>query len=293
MLEILFHHCDFSNHLSFKGGTSLSKAYGIIERFSEDIDLILDWEVLGYSRNEPWENRSNSAQVKFNDEANGKTAIFLKKKLMPHLVNIAKAQGVEHYKFYIEESDFQTIRFVYPQLFTDEALVQEIRLEIGILAAWTPLTNREITPFVAEQFPQVFSKSKTVIRTVEAKRTFWEKATILHSEANRTETSIPQRYSRHYYDLYLLYNSAIKEEAFSDFELLEKVAKFKQKFYRSNRARYDEANKEGLKLLPPPNSMNNLIDDYASMQSMIYGREISFGEILKGLEQMLREIRAI
>lgn len=178
-------------------------------------------------------------------------------------------------------------------MFTDEALVQEIRLEIGSLAAWTPLTNRVITPFVAEQFPQVFGKSNTEIRTVKAKRTFWEKATILHREAHRNGTRIPQRYSRHYYDLYLLYNSHIKEEAFSDFELLEKVAAFKQKFYRSNRAHYDEANKECLKLLPPQNSMDDLIDDYNSMQSMIYGIEISFDEILEGLERMLEEISSI
>ncbi len=61
------------------------------------------------------------------------------------------------------------------------------------------------------------------------KRTFWEKATILHSEANRNAGMIPQRYSRHYYDLYMLYNSDIKNDAFDDFELLEKVATFKQK----------------------------------------------------------------
>jgi len=212
---------------------------------------------------------------------------------MPHLEAIIRIQGLKNCKLYIEESDFQTIRFVYPQLFTDEALVQEIRLEIGSLAAWTPLTERVITPFVAEQFPHRFNKATTVIRTVEAKRTFWEKATILHSEAYRTGTSIPQRYSRHYYDLYLLYNSYIKKEAFSDFELLKKVADFKQKFYRSNRSRCNEANKNGLKLLPPKNSVNDLIDDYKSMQSMIYGEKIEFDEILDGLEKMLKEISSM
>lgn len=185
MLEILFHHCDYSNQLSFKGGTSLSKGYGVIERFSEDIDLILDWRILGYKLNEPWESRSNSAQDRFNEEANDKTIAFLEEKLIPHLSRVVQEQGIEKYKFFIDESDRQTIRFVYPQIFADEALVQEIRLEIGSLAAWTPLTERSITPFVAEHFPQVFSKSKTIVRTVQAKRTFWEKATILHSEAHR------------------------------------------------------------------------------------------------------------
>jgi len=291
MLEILFHHCDYSDQLSFKGGTSLSKGYGIIERFSEDIDLILDWRILGYELNEPWESRSNSAQDRFNDKANEKTIVFLEEILMPHLVQVVQEQGIEKYKFYIDKSDRQTIRFVYPQIFVDEALVQEIRLEIGSLAAWTPLTERSITPFVAEQFPQVFSKSNTVVRTVQAKRTFWEKATILHSEAHRIGSKIPQRYSRHYYDLYLLYNSQIKEEAFKDFDLLVKVAAFKQKFYRSNRAKYDEANKEGLKLLPPQESMDDLLQDYESMQSMIFGTVIPFEDIVQGLEKMLEEIK--
>lgn len=212
---------------------------------------------------------------------------------MPHLERLLQTQGIKNCQFYIDESDIQTIRFVYPQLFTDKTLVQEIRLEIGSLAAWTPLTKRSIIPFVAEQFPTVFSKSNTVIRTVEAKRTFWEKATILHNEAHRINTRIPQRYSRHYYDLYLFYNSNVKNEAFADFELLEKVAAFKQKFYRSKRARYDEANKEGLKLLPPQESLAELVADYNSMQSMIYGAKIPFDDILDGLERMLKEISSI
>lgn len=292
ILEILFHHCDFSEHLSFKGGTSLSKGYGVIERFSEDIDLIIDWRVLGYSINEPWNDRSNSAQVRFNDEANSRTEVFLKDKLMPHLNSLVELQEIKDYRFYIDDMDKQTIRFVYPQLFSDEALVQEIRLEIGSLAAWTPLMNRVITPYVAEEFPHVFKISNTIVRTVDAKRTFWEKATILHSEAHRAGTKISQRYSRHYYDLYILSKSIIKKEAFEDFELLEKVAAFKNKFYHSNRARYDLATKDRLMLLPPEASLEDLYNDYSSMKSMIFGSVIDFKEILEGLEQLLVEIRS-
>ena len=69
MLDYLFHRCKWKNSIAFKGGTSLSKAYGLIERFSEDIDLILDWRVLGYEKDEPWENRSNTKQDLFNKEA--------------------------------------------------------------------------------------------------------------------------------------------------------------------------------------------------------------------------------
>ncbi len=292
MLEILFHHCDYSDHLSFKGGTSLSKGYGVIERFSEEIDIILDWRVLGYKIREPWNVRSNSAQERFNLEANSRTESFLEESLMPHLVSLVEKQGLQDYRFYIDDDDKHTIRFAYPQLYSDEALVQEIRLEIGSLAAWTPLTDRIITPFVAQEFPHVFEMENTTIRTVEAKRTFWEKATILHSEAYRVDPGIPQRYSRHYYDLYLLFNSPIKDEAFEDFDLLENVAIFKSKFYRQNRSRYDLARKDTLQLLPSEVSMKDLRDDYQSMQNMIFGDKIDFDVILDGLERMLDEIRS-
>ncbi|OPL09535.1 MAG: hypothetical protein AVO33_07025 [delta proteobacterium ML8_F1] len=292
LLEILFHHCKYSKYLAFKGGTSLSKGYGVIERFSEDIDLILDWRLLGYGVDEPWVERSHCAQERFNDEMNDKTNEFLREVLMPDLKEITENQGIDTFEYYIDEMDQQTIRFVYPQLYVDNSLVQEIRLEIGSLAAWTPNTERSITPFVAESYPGNFELASTQIRTVEAKRTFWEKATILHSEAQRSGRKMPPRYSRHYYDVYMLYHSSIKHEAFADYDLLEKVASFKQKFYRMNRARYEDANQKGLKLLPPKENIPALIEDYESMKSMIFGEVVSFGEILDGLAEMLLEMHS-
>ena len=82
-LDYLFHQCPWKGAFAFKGGTSLSKAYGLIKRFSEDIDLILDWRVLGYTKGEPWEARSNTSQQKFNKAANDKAAVFLKDVFLP------------------------------------------------------------------------------------------------------------------------------------------------------------------------------------------------------------------
>jgi len=69
-LDYLFHRSPWKESITFKGGTSLSKAFHLISRFSEDIDLILDWRVLGYGKDEPWEKRSNTKQDAFNKEAN-------------------------------------------------------------------------------------------------------------------------------------------------------------------------------------------------------------------------------
>jgi len=79
ILDYLFHDSPWKDRLAFKGGTSLSKAFGAIERFSEDIDLILDWKLLGYSDVEPWEGRSATKQDAFGKEANHKAAEFLSK----------------------------------------------------------------------------------------------------------------------------------------------------------------------------------------------------------------------
>lgn len=82
-LDYLFHRSSWKDVIIFKGGTSLSKAFHLISRFSEDIDLVLDWRVLGYSINEPWEKRSNTKQDVFNKEANGRVEAFLAEILCP------------------------------------------------------------------------------------------------------------------------------------------------------------------------------------------------------------------
>ncbi len=84
-MNYLFQHSKWKKHFAFKGGTSLSKSYGLIERFSEDIDLILDWRLLGYSIDEPWNERSKTKQDLFNKEANHKTAAFLLAEFIPCL----------------------------------------------------------------------------------------------------------------------------------------------------------------------------------------------------------------
>jgi len=149
MLDYLFHKCKWKKHLAFKGGTSLSKAYGLIQRFSEDIDLILDWRVLDFKNNEPWDERSNSKQDLFNKEANLRAEMFLKKEFLPDFQNeISKDLNISA-ELYIDEEDRQTINFVYPQTFKDSSILQVIRLEIGALAAWTPASQKNIEPYCA------------------------------------------------------------------------------------------------------------------------------------------------
>jgi len=208
MLDYLFHRCEWKDNIAFKGGTSLSKAYGLIERFSEDIDLILDWRVIGFSVDEPWQNRSNTKQDLFNKEANYRTEDFLKNSFVPSVTDDLKRELNTILNCYIDETDHQTVVFAYNRSFDDNSILPVIRLEIGVLAAWTPAESIKITPYAAVQYLKLFTEPSTEILTVLPKRTFWEKVTILHREAYRPENKpFPTRYSRHYYDLYCMMNS--------------------------------------------------------------------------------------
>ncbi len=294
MLDYLFHHSQWKDNIAFKGGTSLSKAYGLIERFSEDIDLILDWRVLGYGIDEPWKNRSNTKQDIFNKEANARAEVFLRDTFLPSVIADLTSELGENVKCYIEENDPQTVKIAYPNSFSDTSILQEIRLEIGALAAWTPVKNALITPYAAEQYARLFEQPSTEVLTVLPERTFWEKVTILHREAFRPEDRpFPSRYSRHYYDLYKMMQTPVKDNALSDNDLLAHVVKFKDKFYRCPWARYDLAKRGTMKLLPPDYNMSKLRSDCEHMQNMLFGNKPSFDEIMSAMAELEKEINEI
>ena len=294
MLDYLFHRCAWKDNLAFKGGTSLSKAYNLIKRFSEDIDLILDWRVLGYEIDEPWEQRSNTKQDAFNKKANDRSEAFLRDVFLPAIKKDLTEELTLPIKCEIDPHDGQTVKFTYPNSFFDTAILQEIRLEIGALAAWTPAAEQTITSYAAEYYERVFEQPSTQILTVLPERTFWEKVTILHREAFRAESStLPSRYSRHYYDLYCMAKSPVKECALADAALLTRVVAFKDKFYRCPWARYDLAKRGTMRLMPPEYNIQKLREDYEHMQNMIFGDKPEFDMVLQVIEKLENEINTI
>lgn len=195
---------------------------------------------------------------------------------------------------YIDESDLQTINFEYPHIFMSESIRQAIRLEIGALAAWTPAKEMSITPYAAECYPKAFSKATSTILTAAAERTFWEKVTILHHEANRPESlTMPKHYSRHYYDLYCIAHSENKTTAFENLELLEKVVAFKMKFYPRKWAKYEEAIPGTVRLVPPAFRFDNLRADYEDMAEMMFGQYPSFTDLMDYIQALENEINAL
>jgi len=290
-LNKLFSDDRLNKILMFKGGTSLSKVFNLIGRFSEDIDLILDWREVT-NLNPLDAQASKNKQVKFNEQINENAKVYIKDKLLPIISEILSSQCT--CEFDIDKKGNYFVNINYPSAFTDSALRPKILLEIGPLASWLPSASFEIESFVATEFPQLFKETKCTVNAIVAKRTFWEKATILHQEANRIkEKRIPIRHSRHYYDLAQMVQSDVKDEALRDLRLLEDVVVFKQKFYMSAWAKYEDAKIGTFKILPPESRYKELKDDYTSMRSMIFDKYLEFDEIISILKDLENEINLL
>ncbi len=294
MIDHLFNDCKYKKAFVFKGGTSLSKAYHVIERFSEDIDLILDWRKIIDEATNPWEERSKTKQDLFNKQINSEAAKFYRNELVPKLNDEIKEKLEDGEWIVIDDEDEMVVNFYYPQIFETEYLRSCVRLEIGPLAEWMPSHETVITPFTAEKYPALFKQKDTTVLTIDVERTFWEKLTILHKIAYFPEGKpLPARYARHLYDVYNLGNSWVKESAFERKELLEKDVAFKQKFYYAKGAHYETATLNSIELLPRESIKKELIDDYEAMRNMIYGNIPSFDEILLFLSELQDEVHKL
>ena len=291
ILKHLFAEPNLKDQMVFKGGTSLSKVFGLIDRFSEDIDLILDWRLLGYGQNEgndPYQAiQSKTKQSRYNQEMNAKAAEYIRGTLLGQLSQLFAA--VSGIAANIDEDDPHTVNVIYPAAFSAEYIRPAVRLEIGPLASWIPSSAHTIQAYAAQSFPGAFSDPDCAVVAIDAERTFWEKATILHQEAHRPGT-IPVRYSRHYYDLFKLSGSPVKQAALSDLDLLKSVVEFKERFYYSSWAHYDMAKPGSFRLSPPPSQIATLERDYRAMRDMFYREPPEFTAILAGMEALELDI---
>lgn len=285
-LDYLFNHSLYKDYFIFKGGTSLSKCFNLISRFSEDIDLILDWNAIGISDEEAFSERSKTSQDKFSKHVNQLADAFIKEKLLKDLRNGLKSLlGNEVNISYTDNS--QVVEFLYPSEFTDPSILQSIRLEIGPIAAKSPCLDVEIEPYCYKGYEHLFNNGKTTIKTVDAKRTFWEKVLILHSEHYRPlDKKLPDRYSRHYYDVYMMAKISNLKEYLDDTKLLDDAREFKNKFYYSAWGHISEANLGNIKLVPSENRIKELEVDYNKMSNMLFGDYPSFKEIISHLKEL-------
>jgi hypothetical protein len=167
-----------------------------------------------------------------------------------------------------------------------------VRLEFGARSDFWPATDAEIRPYAAEYFPDSFEKNAAcTVHVLEARRTFWEKATILHAEYHRTKVRpTADRLSRHYYDVAQLADTPIYRDALADLDLLTSVANHKNRLFAATWAHYPDARPGTLRLVPHRELQAMLESDYQAMQEMIFGDVPPFASILDRLREVETEI---
>lgn len=150
----------------FKGGTSLSKIFNLIHRFSEDIDLILNWKDNPVGN--PMESRNHTKQGKFNEELDNWSCEFIKNSILLEIKKICNGICTAE----ILENKPDNIIITYPKAFSDPYLRPQILLEIGAKAAWVPHDEYEIKPYIAEHYPKLFKNANAKIIATTPERSF-------------------------------------------------------------------------------------------------------------------------
>jgi len=294
-------------HLIFKGGTSLSKAFGIIQRFSEDIDLSIQRNYLGFAGDtDPEWSTSKTKRAKSVLALRQNCNECVRTLLHPALnVRFQELLGSDGWALTTDEEDANTLNFIYPSAAptgrsrgarswrTLPYLRSAIKLDFGAGSDPYPVNRYPISPYAAEAFPHVFREPACSVTVLEAERTFWEKATLAHAEYHRpADKSTPLRTSRHYYDLYQLAQHERGRRAVADRELLARVAEHKSVYFASGWAHYETAVSGGLRLVPNEARQKDLAHDYSLMRDMFFGPSPTFEEILATLQALEVEINA-
>jgi predicted nucleotidyltransferase component of viral defense system len=302
-LKRLFTLPDPPAGLLFKGGTSLSKVFGVIERFSEDVDLSFDRADLGFEgHNDVLETSTRKGRKKKLDKLKKTCQQVIREQFLPQLKaaftdalgeSASTTWGLELAE---DDPDEQTLLFRYPtgiQSRGESSYIRPtVRMEIGARGEPWPAIDAPVSPYAAQDYPRAFKDPKCTVRVLKAERTFWEKVTILHRWYHRPDKSFADRQSRHYYDVVRLYEHELGRAAVKDVDLLLKVAEHKELFFPEPEARYAEAKPGTLRIVPPDTRLAELEKDYKKMQEMIFGKPPEFEHLLTILRQIEQVINA-
>jgi hypothetical protein len=296
-LKQLFELPEISEFLIFKGGTSLSKVYGIIERFSEDIDVAIDRKYLSFTDEEELQTLSRNKLNQKIAELDNICQEVVEKQILNLLAeSFSNTLDESNWQLSMDADDpyGQTILFEFPRTMKDvplDYIKPIVKIELGARPQNQPVENHKIQSYAAEEFPQVFENSDFEITVLSAERTFWEKATILHDQFHRPENyKTVDRISRHYYDFFRLCETEFAHKAMKNLDLLKSVVENKKMFFYRAGANYDDALIGRLHLVPNENRVDALKKDYDKMNQMFFSAPPKFEEILKRLAEIEKEI---
>lgn len=264
--------------LTFKGGTSLSKVHGIIQRFSEDIDLTFSRDGWGFDgdRDPLAEGLSGKQRQGLVDEIAARSVEVVRDLVVPGLKRICRdSLGDGGWALTIAKDDAQAVLFTFPSpRATYSYGAPLVKAEFGARGDPWPTTSRVVKPYLEELYEGSAGAGVVEVTTLEAERTFWEKATLLHALHHSTLTNPDkriERLSRHIYDLHQMWTrTEVRSRVLADRDLLQAVVGNKSVFFREGKARYDLVQRFELNALPHEALEERLRADYAEMQSMFF-----------------------
>lgn len=274
--------------MSFKGGTSLSKIYNLISRFSEDLDITIDYK--NFSSELTLEKLSKSALKKESEKLKIALINHVNVEILPHLQASIENDNLQNELTLTISENGENVWVNYksalatPGPYIDSAIL----IEFGARNSTLPNEQQFLKTEVESIFPDLHFPSSR-ISVLSPIRTFWEKATLIHVECNRRRLQdSPARLSRHWYDLYMLSNSWVGEQALSSFEVFIDVIQHKTAFYNSSYANYDQCQKGQLKLIPVASEIEGLKTDYKNMidNGMFETTPPLFDEIITLLDEL-------
>lgn len=277
-------------HLVFKGGTSLSKAWNLISRFSEDVDLAIDPKFFGFE-----------GELKKKDITALRKAAnqYISNTLYPELIQKMIEKGFTNLNWDIintqeSDQDPKIILMYYPNVIESVGYIQpKVQIEIGCRSLREPQKIVEFNALVDEYYPNTsFAMPKIKVPTVVPERTFLEKIFLLHEEFSKPKQAIRiERLSRHLYDIYQLSKTQIKQKALNDVELYEIIVNHRHNFTRISKVDYNKHQPQTINPIPPTEVIKEWEADYNTMLTeMIYDEAPTFAELIESLKQLKTEI---
>lgn len=283
----------YACHASFKGGTSLSKCWGLIRRMSEDIDIGISREFFGFS--------GELSKNQISDKLRRASCAFVRNTMRGDLEEALFRQGIKPdsitvsvMQTKVSTVDPETIYVVYPSLYeSNDYISPQVKIEVSGRSMSEPVSKVTIRSYISENLPKLTFEDEAVeVNAVLPQRTFLEKLFLLHEEFAKPDSEIRvERMSRHLYDVYRIMRTEIAEKALADDELYNSIIEHRRKFIGLKGFDYDTLAKGSLCIVPNGEIRAKWESDYKNtVLNMVLGEAPSFEEIISELEVLNRRI---
>lgn len=286
--------------VSFKGGTSLSKCWKLIDRFSEDIDIAIDREFLGFG--------GKLSKTQISDKLRRAACSFVREKLQFDIKEQLLSQGIEESQFDVDvnitpvsTTDPEVVNIAYQPVVKvlglngiDEYIKPRIKVEVSGRSMSEPVEPVAIRSFIDEIYPTApFAEKDFDVRVVLPTRTFLEKVFLLHEEFAKPDGGRVDRMSRHMYDVSEIVQTPIAERALTDEDLYKSVINHRRTFVGLKGFDYNTLYPNSINIIPPMELMERWKDDYHKMQDMIYRTSPSFDTLIEQLSILNQRIKEL